>query len=65
MPEEEYRSDTIYATGDIDWLTGRAVWGYDYFTVPDEKDTATKVFYESLEDAKNKTGFEKVVYFDE
>lgn len=48
----------------MDWLIGRAAWDYLYFTIPDEEDPETKVWYSDLEDAKDKTGFEKVKYLD-
>lgn len=60
----QYRSGVIYGIGDMDWLIGRAAWDYIYFTVPDEKDPNTRVIYEDLEDAKNKTGFEEVELLD-
>lgn len=54
-----YAPDIIYAEGDIDWLTGRAAWDYVYFTSPDG---STKIYYKSLEEAKQKTGLHIVGY---
>lgn len=54
----KYRTDVIYATGDIDWLTGRMAWDYDYFSF----DGTKTIFYKSLADAKEKTGLTKVEY---
>lgn len=65
MSDLEYNQNMIYAVGDMDWLLGRAAWDYMYFTVPDKEDPAAKVWYADLEDARDKTGFQTVVYLDE
>lgn len=54
-----HRTDVIYAVPDIDWLTGRAAWDYEYFHSPDGVEW---VYYNSLEEAKKATGLTEVIY---
>ena len=54
-----YAPDIIYAEGDMDWLIGKAAWDYVYFTSPDG---IGKIYYSSLEDAKQKTGLTTIGY---
>lgn len=62
MAKNKYRTDAIYAEGDMDWLLGRAAYDYLYFHSPDG---TGKVYHENLEQAKEATGLSDVVYLDE
>jgi hypothetical protein len=55
----KYRTDVIYAVPDMDWLIGRAAWDYEYFHSPDGVE---RVYYSSLEEAKEKTNLQEVIY---